>query len=127
MATVSFDQRIRKGLISLSRADKVVIRAAVPLARLTGEANPPGILDLLDEFSFNVDGNTYCGEMTQAQCTYLQGYTSSLKDFAYAVTRVLIQSHHEVLDAITDLSAALDAPKVANKAGVGKVAVCNEQ
>ncbi len=114
MATASDDERIRKGLRFLTRADKAVIRAAVPLERLTGTVNPPGILDLLHEFSFNVGGNIYIGVMTQGQYTYLQRYTDSLRNFADAISRVLIKNNGNVVGALTDLSAALDAPAIRN-------------
>ncbi len=97
MATASDDERIRKGLRFLTRADKAVIRAAVPLERLTGTVNPPGILDLLHEFSFNVGGNIYIGVMTQGQYTYLQRYTDSLRNFADAISRVLIKNNGNVV------------------------------
>ncbi len=116
MAIASDDQRIRKGLKFLTQADKAVIRAAVPLERLTGTMNPPGIHDLLDEFFFNVSGNIYRGVMTQGQYAYLQGYTNSLANLADAIARVLIQNNSNVVGALTDLSAALDAPAIQNAA-----------
>jgi len=123
MATASDDQRIREGLKFLTQADKAVIRASVPLEILTGTVNPPGIRDLLDQFFFNVSGNIYGGVMTQAQFTYLQGYTDSLTSFADAISRVLIKNNGNVVDALNALSAALDAPIIQHAAGAAQSGV----
>jgi hypothetical protein len=123
MPPVSDDQRIRKGLKFLTRADKAVIRASVPLERLTGNANPPGIHTLLNEFSFSVGSNDYSGVMTQEQYTYLQGFTGSLGKFANAISSVLINSNNNVVGALSDLNAGLGPPMVRNRAVVGPRAV----
>ncbi|MGO9469993.1 MAG: hypothetical protein ACLQIB_21785 [Isosphaeraceae bacterium] len=132
MATVSDDQRIREGLKFLTQADKAVIRASRPLEILTGTVNPPGIRDLLDQFFFSVSGNIYGGVMTQAQFTYLQGYTDSLANFADAISRLLIKNNGNVVEALTAASAALDAPVVQHGAAtaqggvpVPQVGCCN--
>jgi hypothetical protein len=58
--------------------------------------------------------------MTQEQYTYLQGYLGSLRKFADAIARVLINSNDNVVAALDDLRAGLNAPKARKKATGGR-------
>jgi hypothetical protein len=110
MPPTSDDKRIREGLKFLTRSDKTVIRAAVLLEKLEGITNPQGPADLLKEFSFEVSTSFYRGRMTQEQYTYLQGCTDTLRKFADAISRILLKMNGKVVNALTDLSSALDVP-----------------
>ena len=118
------DRRVREGLKFLTRADKAVIRAALPLEQLVEEPNPQGIAELMAEFSFAVGDNSYGGRMTEAQAAYLQGYLGNVEQFADAIARLLLKMNAQVVKALTDLSCALDVPAgpraaVALDSGVG--------
>ena len=110
MPNGSADQHIKKGLIFLRKANKHVIRASHPLEKLVGNAHPPGIPDLLTDYDFEVAGHSYCGLLTKRQAAYLNGYTDSLKKFAKAVMILLMISNKNVVQALADLGAALEAP-----------------
>jgi hypothetical protein len=110
MAIVNDDQHIKKGLKFLAKANKHVIRASHPLEKLLGVAHPPGIHDLLKDYGFEVAGNSYSGLLTKRQAAYLNDHAGSLKKFAKAVTILLIVSNKNVVKALDDLGAALEAP-----------------
>lgn len=118
------DRRVREGLKFLAQADKAVIRAALPLERLVEEADPQGVAELMSEFSFDVDDNSYLGRMTEAQAAYLQGYLGSVEQFADAIAGLLVKINASVVAALTDLSHALEVPagpraSVALNSGIG--------
>lgn len=104
------DRRVREGLRFLAKADRAVIRAALPLERLVEEPEPQGIAELMSAFSFDVGDNSYLGQMTEAQAAYLQGYLGSVEQFADAIASLLVKMNAKVVDALTDLSCALEVP-----------------
>jgi hypothetical protein len=104
------DQRIRKGLQFLTRADRSLLRVAAPLERLVGKPNSQGIADPLKNYSFAVGRKNYTGRMTKEQRDYLQGYTGSLRRFADAIARVLLKMNGKVVEVLRDLKAVSEAP-----------------
>jgi hypothetical protein len=107
MPKSSDDQRIRGGLKFLTAADRAVIRAAGLLVRLTGDPSAQEPDDLLERFGFEVGGNTYAGQMTQDQFTYLKQCTGDPREFADAIARILLKMDGKVVDALKDLNDAL--------------------
>jgi hypothetical protein len=107
------EQRIRGGLRFLTKADDATIRAAVHLQRLEGTPNPAGVGELLEEFSFDVDGERFSGWMTQAQYDYLGGQTGNLCEFADAIAKVLVGINSKVLRALSDLSGVINTAPAA--------------
>src|SRR5258708_2560124 len=90
--------RIKAGLRFLSRADKEVIRACIPLFRLE-DLDDSELAHLLRKAEFHVAGKTYQGLMTAEQADYLHHYTGSARQFADAIARVLINMNNRVVDA----------------------------
>lgn len=123
MPPVSDDQKIRKGLKFIAKANKAVIEASIPLEVLEGDDDPPGILELMKRYTFTVEGVTYHGRLTVPQATYLNGQTGSLATFAKAVVAILVQSSTYVANALVALDAALEAPGyvITNQIGTGPI------
>jgi hypothetical protein len=115
MPPVSVDQHIRKGLHFLSKANRAVIRASIPLEKLLGVAHPPGIPALLKLYSFSVAGAKYSGWLTTEQAKFLKNQTGNLQTFFSALERLLMHSSHGVVDAIAGLEYAVEAPRVSVK------------
>lgn len=114
MPPVTDQQRIRKGLRFLSRADRAVLRAATPLERLE-EMTPPTIAGTLRWFDFTVKGSKFRGMMTQEQNAFLRKHTDTLRHFADAVAKVLLNINDRLLNVLGDLSGALDTPPARRK------------
>jgi hypothetical protein len=112
------EERIRKGLIFLSIADRRAIKAAVRLEKLAGVSDPPEPSDVLGWFLFEVadtqPGETkeFGGRMTQAQFEFLKGHQGSLKEFADNLAKVIVSLDHAVVQALNDLSQGLNAVDV---------------
>jgi hypothetical protein len=110
MPPSSDDQRIRKGLKFLTKADTAVIRAAVVLEKLEGDPSPQGPADLLHLYAFDVGAKRYAGRVTTEQNDYLQGYTGNQRKFADALARILLSMNRQVPDIIKALSKSLKPP-----------------
>jgi hypothetical protein len=110
VAATDDQQRIRKGLKFISKTDRRVVKIAGRLLKLSGISHPPGAGDLLKRFRFTVAGNQYDGKMTQQQNNYLVGYQASLREFADAVSRVILHLDRATMQAVKDLSSGLGAP-----------------
>ncbi len=108
----SEDERIRKGLKFLTKADSATIRATVILQRLEGVPHPQGTTTLLKRYSFHIGQKVYKGVMIKEQHDYLQGYTANPKQFADAIARILLIMNNKILTTLTDLSGALGVPKI---------------
>jgi hypothetical protein len=112
------EERIRKGLIYLSKKDRRVVRAAARLKRLEGISDPAEPGDVLGWFLFEVDdtqpGETkeFGGRMTLAQYEFLKGHQGSLKDFADNLALVIVRLDHAVVQALNDLGKGLNAVDV---------------
>jgi hypothetical protein len=117
-APVSEEQRIREGLKFLSQADTAVIKAAGHLLILQGKAKPRTPDQLLERFSFRVNGRGYSGKMTRQQRDYLSRHTGDEEEFADAIAKILVNCNALVRHAVRDLDKALDKPRKGHREGV---------
>jgi hypothetical protein len=108
--TTDDDQRIRGGLKFLKRSDRMIIRATAILEELEQAPCPQEADDLLEVFTFRVGGKSYVGTMTLEQSKYLKKYTRNLRQFADAISRILLKMNDMVLDSLSDLKETLDVP-----------------
>ncbi len=108
--TATDDERIRQGLKFLYKADRTIIRAAVHLEQLAEIPFPQGPDELLQRVTFKVGKAEYVGKMTEEQADYLDNYRGSVKQFADAVSRVILNMDQQGYAALIDLSGALVAP-----------------
>ena len=112
---------VRNGLKVLTRGDTAALRAAVPLDRFEDLPDPPTPAELLERFTFDVDGRRYHGRMTQAQYDYLRGKTKDLKTFADAALAVLRNVFAQFAGALEDLNGVLGAPGAFGGPGGGPI------
>jgi hypothetical protein len=103
----SEDQRIRKGLKFLCKADRRAVKAAVQLEKLTGLCDPPGVGEVLQWYRFTVQGKRYEGRMSRKQYEQLKGHVGSKKAFADAIADVILSLNNAVVDALKALSKGL--------------------
>jgi hypothetical protein len=109
-ATVDTNQRIRDGLKFLTKADIAAVRAGDLLQKIEGVPHPAGVADLIQDYTFDVEGIHYKGRMTQPQHDYLAGKTATLDAFADAIVKIILNMNAAFLDVIGDLNHALGAP-----------------
>jgi hypothetical protein len=100
-----FDQRIRKGLRFVTRANGMLLKAGRQLEMAIGDEVFGAIK--LQPYEFQVENTPYSGKLTEEQYLLLKGSQKTKSAFADAVARLVDKVHNPVIIAEEDLLAAL--------------------